>query len=212
MRMRRTLIDARRNSLAAVDALDRMQIGVFAATRSGQVFFRNAEANRQIDSCPQVSVVQDRLTVTGLSRHLFETNDTDAVVLNDQLLSLHCGEVLVLPSAEQSLPLLVQIELSAGICEDDTWMIFVCDLDRLRGTGKDVLASIAGLTQAETEVLNALSRGADLAHIARLRDTSKVTVRNQLSSVLNKLRCKSQKDAVALNAVTSLAQLRDPKA
>ena len=105
------------------------------------------------------------------------------------------------------MPLIGQIEPISELYESAHWLLFIFDLRRLSDDNGALLGQLAGLTAAETDVLRLLSKGHAVRDIASIRGTSRITIRNQLKSVMEKLRCSSQRDLVALSASTSMARL-----
>jgi DNA-binding CsgD family transcriptional regulator len=84
------------------------------------------------------------------------------------------------------------------------WTQFVAELRAFLGDGPDAtgmsrrLCSELQLTSAEARVLGLLARGLDNAAIATQLGKSEKTVRNQVSSILGKLRVHTRAEAVAL--------------
>ena len=87
---------------------------------------------------------------------------------------------------------------------EPAWVQFLSELRAFLADGRDAAAASAGLTgltrltPAEHQVLGLLARGFDNATIAGQLGKSPKTVRNQVSSILSKLRARSRAEAIVV--------------
>jgi DNA-binding CsgD family transcriptional regulator len=87
---------------------------------------------------------------------------------------------------------------------EPAWAHFVTEVRAFLADGMEAaslarrLAADTPLTRVETQVLGLLARGFDNATIAARFGKSEKTVRNQVSSILGKLRVRTRAEAVAL--------------
>lgn len=208
MRMRHLLRDARKNAIVTSKALNRMPIGVFALTNDGWMVFTNSEADRQFSEVEQVSNRGGVVCFSGLSEKLGDAApDTSPVPLQGAIFRRLTKQTFVLASRDNETPVIGQIEPMTGLYDGTAWLVFTFDLKKLRNDDGSLLGRLGGLTRAETDVLRLLAQGKAVSEIATIRGTSRITTRNQLKSIMEKLRCSSQKDLIALSASTSLARL-----
>jgi DNA-binding CsgD family transcriptional regulator len=66
------------------------------------------------------------------------------------------------------------------------------------GVGREVLADLFGLTQAESRLVQALVQGVSPSQYAARQRLSQNTVRNQLKSIFEKAEVRRQSDLVSL--------------
>ncbi len=208
MRMRHMLRDARKNSVIAREALNRMPIGVSALDHEGRIMLANHEAERQFQEVEQINNRTGRVSILGLSDKLMSDGvEASWLLLDDRTIEKLSKHAFVLANSADEMPLIGQIEPISELYESAHWLLFIFDLRRLSDDNGVLLGQLAGLTAAETDVLRLLSQGNAVRDIAAIRGTSRITIRNQLKSIMEKLRCSSQRDLVALSASTSMARL-----
>jgi pimeloyl-ACP methyl ester carboxylesterase/DNA-binding CsgD family transcriptional regulator len=79
---------------------------------------------------------------------------------------------------------------------EPSWQVFLREVDAFLGDGKGTKLAMENLTPREEELVEFLARGLDNHQIAAHLDLSEKTVRNMVSSVLDKLGVESRAQAI----------------
>lgn len=195
---------------AALTSLDRLGLGVFVLDSLGRVVERNREAQNILDQ-------KDGLSISSAGRLL--PADTNAAAELEQIIHAQSNltednsdpkkSMMSVPRSSLAYDYLMSVralrdvdgELSSGFHG-----LFVIAIDPARGNAlsSDGLTALGGLTQVESETAQLLVNGLKIVDISAHRDVSVDTVRNQVKTIFQKLRCNSQSDVIRTAAVTRI--------
>ncbi len=208
--MGRLLDTLRRRFDGALTVLDRLGLGVFLLSESGDAIHWNAEARRILDLGDGLAMSRARRLVAAepeataaLGAMIARANRTAAGE------GAEAAERLSLPRPSGAHPLLATMrplldhdgELEPGLrCA----FLIVIDPARPGALSAEGLVALGGLTPKEAELTRLLVAGHRLADAAARRGVSVETARNQLKSLSAKLRCSGQADVIRLAAATRL--------
>lgn len=204
----RTLQALKTRYQASLSILDALGLAVFLVDETGCVIEHNKEAARILD-------LGDGLTLTKSKRLKLlspdQTKELGAVI--DTTNGLLRGEIghsnnlmtAKRPSGEFDYLISVraladtQAELEAGLkCA----FVTVIDPARQGVLSAEGVTALAQLSDAESAIVELLVQGFRPAEVADRRDVSLNTVRTQLKTISQKLRCSSQSDIIRTAAAT----------
>lgn len=188
----RTFTELKRRYAAVLTALDHVHVGLVIALPNGEVIVQNAEAQRIFD-------LKDGLRLNPRQHLQCKSNEeTSALSAAIRQLGLTVkGEAelhefhLSVRRPSGSNPYLIEIaplkdsKDSVGLKLEGT-LVTIIDPDNLPKLKIRKLAELYRLTPSELEVCELLIRGNDQETIAEKRNTSPVTVKNQISAILAK--------------------------
>ena len=195
---------------AALTILDALGLAVFLVDQRGAVIDKNAAAQDILASADGVA-----LDATKRIR-LHKSDQTQQLyTMIDQTNGLLRGEItpgpntLAITRPSQDFDYLATVsplsdtmgELETGFKSAIVTLIDPCRADLLKSDG---LAMLGGLSDAERGVVDLLIQGLRPAQVADRRDVSLNTIKSQLKSISQKLRCSSQGDIVRAAAATRL--------
>lgn len=197
-------------SLAVLDALG---LGVFLVDVTGCVIDQNKEAQCIID-------LQDGLYVTGaksLKLHSAEQtaelrtmiNAANGVFVGDMDIE---GSLIASKRPSEAYDYLISVQsLSDSKAELETGLkcafVTVIDPQRKGAISTDGIVKLGNLSPTESEIVDLLVQGFRLSDIAERREVSLNTVKSQIKSVTQKLRCSSQSDVIRVAAATQIPLL-----
>jgi DNA-binding NarL/FixJ family response regulator len=188
----RTFAKLRQRYKAALAALDRVRVGLAIALPTGEIIARNSEFDRITEAGDGVRTRSDgRLSTRDgaqdaqIAAHIAEAAGTarGEAQVPERLMSL------ARPSDQT--PFLLDIApLSDPNAEIETdlsgALLTLIDPDHVPYLRLSRFAMLYKLTNAETEVLEWIVKGATVAEIAERRSTSPVTAKNQIKAILDK--------------------------
>lgn len=188
----RTFAKLKSRYSAVLTALNRVKVGLAIALPSGEIIVENDEANRIFD-------LRDGLTKERSDRLRCHDQDQNAELTEAILKAANtargedeCDEWLIaLQRPSRQSPLLLDVApLKDSKAELDGplegALVTVIDPDRVPHIRVDRFVALYGFTEAETEVCKLVLQGAAIAEIAEARNTSPVTVKNQIAAILSK--------------------------
>lgn len=195
---------------AALTALDNLGLGVFILDSLGRVVELNSEAQSILDH-------EDGLYLSPSG--YIATTDPQANL--DVQRSIHAQLNLArkrdggdwslssVPRPSGNYEYLVSARALKdvdGELEEDFSGVFVTVIDpaRTEVLSSDGLSVLGGLTNAESRITQLLIDGLKISDIAEHRDVSIETVRSQVKTLFQKLRCHSQSDVIRAAASTRL--------
>lgn len=200
----RTFSQLKQRYAAVLSALDHVKIGLAIALPTGEIVVQNAEADRILEP-------KDGLTKDSDGRlRCADPNNTEALTSAIKSASLTAqGEAnaaecpMTLPRRSSGGPLLLDVaplhdsqsDLSGRL---EGALITLIDPDRLPDFEIDRFSALYNLTPAEADVCGFVLRGENTKGIAERRNTSPVTVKNQIATVLEKTDTHSRAELIRL--------------
>ena len=189
---------------SALSALDRVKVGLAVARPSGEVIIENEEASRILD-------LHDGIEKT-IDGRLKCADDDDTALLTGSIIaaaSTAKGEAdvpealfaLNRKSGRESFMVDIaplrdsKVEFNAPI---EGALITIIDPERVPQVKIERFVTLYNLTSAEAEVCTLLIHGGKPEEIAEMRDTSPVTVKNQIASILTKTGVKRRSELIRL--------------
>jgi DNA-binding CsgD family transcriptional regulator len=182
---------------AAGGALDALSFGVIVLDETGQAAVVNAAATRAL-AAGELRLGQGRLTARApaVDRELQGALQRS---LGDPLAP---PAVLRAPRAEGGdwIVWVMRLPASSAFAAGETpgVLVLIGDPRRPGEIGREAVAGLFGLTEAEADLALALARGRSLAEIAAERGVKLSTVRSQLLAVLDKTGVHRQAELVRL--------------
>lgn len=177
---------------AALTALDHVQVGLAVALPTGEIIVANKEAKR-------IFALDDGLVCTSAGKMLFPDADQTAQMESAIAGATHTarGEATtsesLIAAARRSggssfLIDVAPLKDSIEELESDFAgaLVTIIDPDQPHVLRLDRFALLHGLTAAETEVCSFLVQGLSAGEVAEQRDTSPLTAKNQIASVMQK--------------------------
>lgn len=194
----------------ALGALDALGLGVFLIDGRGTVLTHNREADR-------ILAQADGLGLSKAHRLVVRNEDSAAQfkTMIERANGLFAGELdpvhpaLALPRPSGAYDYLVSVRPLAdtmGELQPGLGCAFVTVIDPARDNAlsADGLATLGDLTETERAVVDLLIQGFRPAEVATQRDVSPNTVKTQVQSISQKLRCNGQSDIIRVAAATRL--------
>ncbi len=188
----RTFSQLRARYSAVLTALDRVRVGLAIALPSGEIIVENDEAKR-------VFGLNDGLSKAANGRLLCAEPDQTAEIQAHILTAASTarGEadksesLMAVPRRSEAERYLIDIApLSDSKAEIETGLrgalITIIDPERIPLMKMDRFVALYDLTPAETDVCRLVLQGFSVTDIAESRNTSPVTAKNQIASVLSK--------------------------
>jgi len=195
---------------AALDALDRLNIGVFITLVDSQVIVLNREAARVIDLADGIALDHDRrLALTAdnerraLAQAISETSATAASEGNRPEVLLSVAR----KSGADPFLLAVSPLRDDGATIDSRFrgaLVFAIDPENRQHISTLGMETLFSLSPAEADVLSKPLGGRKTAEIAESRNTSLETVRSQVKSVMSKTNTNKQSDLIRLAVSVNL--------
>ncbi|MFT4619375.1 MAG: DNA-binding CsgD family transcriptional regulator [Dinoroseobacter sp.] len=195
---------------AALGALDALGLGVFLINGRGTVLTHNREADRIIAQA-------DGLTFSKARTLVMRNEDSAAEfkmmierangLFSGDLDPLHPTLALARPSGAYEYLVSVQpLADAVGELQPGLSCAFVTVIDPARrdALSADGLATLGDLTETERAVVELLIQGFRPAEVAELRDVSRNTIKTQVQSISQKLRCNGQSHIIRVAAATRL--------
>ncbi len=183
----------------ATQALDYIALGVILLDRQAHVLFANRAARSLADDTDGL-VIDETLKAT-LSQHqrslrsAIETAVQENSAGEDFLACMRVGR----PSGGRDL---MVVACSLGHTEDQgdkaVAVVFVLDSERRSLVPSNVLATLFGLTPAETQIAIKLAEGMRLDAIAASLDVSRTTIAFHMRNLFQKTNTNRQADLIAL--------------
>ncbi len=189
---------------AALAALDHVDVALLIARSDGQILASNARADALLASGTGLRKTTSNRLTTGqsdidgaLSAAITAATSTAAGA------GVESRRTVQVDQAGGDHPLLVDIsplrdsraELENGLVGA---LIMVIDPSDAPEIDISRFALAYGLTQAEADVCAAFARGGSTGQIAEERNTTQVTVKNQIASILSKTGCSGRADLLRL--------------
>jgi len=133
-----------------------------------------------------------------------ETDDREALAERiTRILASNRDEPVLFRARLKDQPRLILFQLRAMRRDDHPPFVIAVTSELLWPAGfENFLSTVFNLTQAETQVLRALSECHSVSDIAKMRDRSVDTVRAQLKSILSKTETRSQTELIRLTLST----------
>ncbi len=186
------LQQARRESEALGEVLDRMWEAVAMVSRNGKVVYANRAATRIFRSAMGVSLSQD-------GRLVAATSEARATVAKALTQCISPPPVAVPRLAQPPLvlnlqPLPAALQGTFGAVA----LLFISDPTSKPSDRTAALRSAYGLTNAEARLVQALSEGASLKKIADTHGITYETVRTHIRRILSKTGAKRQAELVRI--------------
>lgn len=193
---------------AALSVLDALGLGVFLVDRTGCVIEHNGEAQRILDQSDGLTLTKSkRITLHATDR----TNALSAMVdaanglLKGDITQAH--SLLTAPRPSGAYDYLVSVralsdetaELEAGL---NCAFVTVIDPARDNHLSSEGVTALGQLSEAESAIVDLLIQGFRPAEVANQRDVSLNTVKTQLKTISQKLRCSTQSDIIRAAAAT----------
>ena len=184
-----------------IGAMDRLNVGVCVLDRRGRVVTQNEEFCRQLDVYSSLVVTRDGYF--GFAR------PADQKRLHDlqQDARMH-GRYGARPrkeaiAADRDTFLCVELvpvtrSQELGTAEFNGFVLYSTDTSLPRHCSTAPIQHVYGLTDAELEILEAISEGLTNTEIAARRDRSVATVNSQVKSILSKCQCSTRTQLVRL--------------
>ena len=208
--LNRQLTALRSRYQASLSVLDALGIGVFLIDVSGCVVEHNAEAQRIFDQ-------QDGVVLTSAKRLWLSNAETTAqlehaVAITNGLLHGEITQPASIFSATRpsgKYEYLISINALSdldGELESGLRCAFVTIIDPARSKvlSADGLEVLGNLSSAERCVVDLLIEGHRPSEVADQRDVSINTIKTQMKTIAQKLRCSSQSDIIRIAAATRI--------
>lgn len=170
---------------------DRLESGMLACDARGRVLHANLAARRELQATDVLSVVDHHV------RCIPAFQDAWAGALQDAALR-HRSRLLTLGSASGRL-MVATMPLHVDDFDDPVALVMMGRRQVCSPLGLELLASVHGLTFAESRVLRALVGNSTPREIAATHGVALATVRTQIQSVRDKIGVRSI-DALLLRA------------
>ncbi len=195
---------------ASLSMLDALGLGVFLVDETGCVVDKNKEAGRLLDLADGVRLsAAKRLVLNSADR----TGELDTMIgaANGLLRGEISGgdTLLTAPRPSGKYDFLISVkalddstaELEAGLkCA----FVTVIDPTRPNVLSVEGVAALGQLSEAEAAIVALLVQGFRPGEVADRRDVSLNTVKTQLKTISQKLRCSTQSDIIRAAAATRL--------
>jgi len=210
MALQRVLDSLRLRFSAALTVLDHLGLGVFLVNSNREVLLSNREGDRLLEEGSALRLNRQRRLCSLDARADGQLGKmVEDVVGTANGTRRSNGGRFAIERSNELFDLLISVaplKDSESELEPDLRCAFVLAIDPARSGVLDAtgIALLGNLTPAETEVANSLVSGFRVNEIAEIRDTSPVTVRDQVKAISSKLRCTSQADIIRLAAATRL--------
>jgi DNA-binding CsgD family transcriptional regulator/PAS domain-containing protein len=188
---------------AALDALDRLDVGVLVVDRSRRVVHASAQAEAMLGELDETRCVNGCL---GLRDPMLHSRFADMVreAVDTAAGHPHPPRAALAVAREERLPVTLAVAplrpaWSRLGGQPALALVFLRDPERLAGVAEQ-LRALYGLTRAEAAVAAELARGRSLSDIAAAHRVGLATVRSHVKRVLAKTGTNRQAEAVALIA------------
>ena len=187
---------------AILNVLDHLQIGIVIVDAHGNIVMANREADNVLSANNGISPNREkRLQLADsdlqgqLQQRITSASQTDHP---DRY-----APVLAVPKRDGELPWLLEVFPLTNIDGDLSSpfrgaAVFITDPSRKEIISTAGLAALFGLTDAENEVCEMLTKGLRVAEVAEERNTSVDTTRSQIKTLFSKTETTSQSDLVRL--------------
>lgn len=189
---------------SALEALDRIKIGIAVVDRSGVVMMKNSEAERIFSE-------HGGLRVNNKSE-LVCANERQTSEIRSEIWSLSesartggskCEHTLVVAESDDKQPLLVELApMSSNNIQltgaSQGVLVTIVDPARVPTVKLNRFSKLYGMTAAEAEVCGFVIQGLSIAEISENRSTTPVTTKNQVASILGKTETKSRMELIQL--------------
>lgn len=194
----------------ALGALDALGLGVFLIDGRGTVLTHNREADRIVAQADGLRMSKARTLVM---RN--EDSASQFKMMIERANGLFSGVLdpappaLALPRPSGAYEYLMSVRPladAAGELQTGLGCAFVTVIDPARrdALSADGLATLGDLTETERAVVELLIQGFRPAEVAKQRNVSPNTVKTQVQSISQKLRCNGQSDIIRVAAATRL--------
>lgn len=202
--IRRHLLDSASARQAAVDALDRLTVGVVFVGAGGQVTHLNRSAETLVAESDGLTVRRGVLCAAlSAETRALQQRVREAIATGEGRGTAAGGALrLTRPSLRRPLSAVVTPlrQQSAIGPRGSVAAVFVSDPERERTPPHQLLRDLYGLTSAEARVAGCLASGLTLKETAQRLDVTFETVRSQLKSVFQKTDTRRQAELVAMIA------------
>ncbi|MEL6763834.1 MAG: helix-turn-helix transcriptional regulator [Cyanobacteria bacterium J06607_6] len=189
---------------AVLAALDHVRIGLAVALQNGELIVHNAELERIFDLRDGLSLSRaKRLTATETAcEQQIETGIRDVCAISDGQVQ-PAEHLIAVPRRSGKLPFLVEVAPlidSAAEIEKSLQGALISVIDPVCLPEVDMRRFIAlyQLTEAEAAVCKLMLLGLTTDAIADQREVSPLTVKNQISAILNKTGVSRRSDFIRL--------------
>jgi DNA-binding CsgD family transcriptional regulator/PAS domain-containing protein len=194
----RNVLEITQQNTALAEVMDRLPAGILLLDERAKVAFRNRAARRMLGRCDGFELVDGTLRAM----------DPDS----DEILQRRIGEVVAAsaepgtggvlivqrPAGDPAYPVSVSRLLPGEALRDVVACILVSDPDHGVEPAVELVRSLHGLTQAESELVGLLARGHTLEEASQTRSVSINTTRSHLKRVFRKTGTSRQGELVQL--------------
>lgn len=188
-------------ALLAVEALDRLAMGVVLLDARGDMVFANAAARRIAERHDGLVLERGRLSAAAAKdRERLRRLIVDALKLGGGDVSAGGGGMTVASGGGRPLQLLVTplVGTAAEALACRGAAVFIRDADARRGPDADLLQQLFDLTPAEARVAALIAAGAGVAEAASATGIGANTVKTHLARVFAKTGARRQSELAAL--------------
>ncbi len=186
---------------AVYSVLDKVNIGILVFDRKGSLVVKNAVAERSLGEGDGISLKMGRVKLSDPDR----AAELDALM--SKIVATSVGEdsaseaSIVVERPSQKMPYTVFVSpLNDGGAEIERrfygTLMFIFDTENPPAIDVAPLATLAGLTKAETETTRLMMEGRSDREISEIRNVSYETVRTQIKTVLTKAGVSNRLDLV----------------
>ncbi len=204
----RTTRALRKKYAATLAALDHLGLGVFLLDERGHVLERNRAAKDILAMSDGLNLGRDGRLSCALGRdNNILTRSLEAAFDMEKQGTDRSIHKIERPSGKHDyLWSLSCLQDADGEFETHARFGFLSIIDPTKEghLSADGLRVLGDLTDAETAVVEGLVRGMRVSEIALVRDVQENSIRVQLKTIFQKLRCSSQADVVRLASTTRL--------
>ena len=206
----RTLQALRSRYKASLSVLDALGLAVFLIGSRGQIIEKNYEAQKILDADDGISMSREgklKLIDTNKTKELEELIISSNDVSRLEKINRN-KNIMSSPRKSNSYDYLISsyslIDTKNEIEKDlNCAFVTIVDTDN-NNISSSGIATLGQLTDAETGVVDLLIRGLKPKDVAEMRSVSLNTVKTQLKTIVQKLRCSTQSDIIRIAAITGL--------
>ena len=209
IQVHRQLYSAHLVRSGALEALDRLAVGLILTGEGANVVFCNRVAQRIMEANPNLQVRANRLCGETLSATSLIQQAIRAAAQTGSGRGTSPGAVLAV-SSRTAPPLSVLVSPLqasgpfAGVISGQGAIVLVADPTRKRSTQRNELSQMFGLTRGEARLLTGLVDGLSLAEYAETAGVTVLTARSQIKAIFTKTGVRRQSELMRLVLTDSI--------
>lgn len=191
-------------NLTAMDALDRIKIGIAVVDRSARIIVKNSEADR-IFSEDRGLTINRNDELECYDSHLNKEIRSEIWSISESARTegRKCEHSLVVSGPDEDRLLLVELApMSSKNVEilgaSQGVLVTLIDPNRVPTAKLDRFSKMYGMTTAEAEVCGFVIQGMSISEISQSRNTTPTTTKNQVAAILSKTGTNSRLELIQL--------------